>query len=68
MQVLVVSEIGEPILRNEIGKCFELKEASIGPPKIYLGGDDRKVDLVNGVSCYAFSFSQYVQAAVSNVE
>lgn len=36
--VLVVSVNGENMLRNEIGKYFELKEESVGPPKIYLGG------------------------------
>ena len=28
----------EHILQNEIGRYFPLKEVSIGPPKIYLGG------------------------------
>ena len=65
---LVVSENGESILRNEIGKYFELKEESIGPPKLYLGGHLRKVQLENGVYAWAFSSSQYVQAAVKNVE
>ena len=65
---LVISENGESILRNEIGKYFELKEASIGPLNIYLGGHVRKVELSNGVKCYTFSSSKYVQAAVSNVE
>jgi hypothetical protein len=46
-----------------------LKEESIGPPKIYLGGHVRRVQLNNGVECWAFSSSQqYVQAAVKNVE
>ena len=45
-----------------------LKEESIGPPKIYLGGHVRKVQLDNGVECWAFSSFQYVQAAVKNVE
>jgi len=35
---LCVSESPERVLREEIGKYFELKEESIGPPKIYLGG------------------------------
>ena len=65
---LVVAEDAERILRNEIGKYFELKEESIGDPKIYLGGHVRKVQLDNGVECWAFSSSQYVQAAVKNVE
>ena len=39
---LAVSENGESILRNEIGKYFELKEASIG----YCGGWLNWVDLI----------------------
>ena len=65
---LVIGEDPENILRNELGKYFELKEDSIGPPKIYLGGGVRKVQLNNGVEAWAFSSSQYVQAAVKNVE
>ena len=65
---LVISENAERILRSEIGKYFELKEESIGDPKIYLGGHVQKVQLDNGVECWAFSSSQYVQAAVKNVE
>jgi hypothetical protein len=34
--VLVVSTNGERILRDGIGRYFELKEESIGPPTIYL--------------------------------
>ena len=69
--LVVTSErAGEHILREEVGKYFELvKEASIGPPDIYLGGKVSKVKLENGVSAYSsFSASQYVQAAVNNVE
>lgn len=66
--VLVVSERGEHLLRNGIGKYFELKEESIGPPDLYLGGRLRKVTLENGVKAWAFSSSQYVQEAVKNVE
>ena len=65
---LAVSETPENILRNDLGKFFELKESSIGPPKIYLGGGVRKVTLDNDVECWAFSSSQYVQQAVMNVE
>ena len=56
------------ILRGEIGKYFELREASIGPPKMYLGTGKRKVKLDNGLDAWAASSSQYVQAAVRNVE
>ena len=65
---LVVSENSESILRNELGRYFELKEESIGPPDHYLGGKVRKVQLENGAYAWAFSSSQYVQAAVKNVE
>jgi hypothetical protein len=58
----------EQVLWRELGRYFTLKEESIGPPKIYLGGSVRKVQLENGVECWAFSSSQYVQAAVKNVE
>eukprot|EP00957_Ditylum_brightwellii_P066775 5067205-Ditylum_brightwellii.AAC.1 len=65
---LVVGEFPERILREEIGKYFMLKDKSVGPPKIYLGGHVRKVTLENGVKCWSFSPSQYIQAAVKNVE
>ena len=66
---LIVSDNAEQVLRNELGRYFMLKEESIGPPKIYLGGHVRKVQLDNGVKCWAFSSSQYIlQAAVKNVE
>jgi hypothetical protein len=65
---LCISEKPEMVLRRELGKYFELKEESIGPPKIYLGGRVRKVQLDNGVECWAFGSSQYVQSAVRNVE
>jgi hypothetical protein len=65
---LVVGEFPERILREEIGKYFTLKDKSVGPPKIYLGGHVRKVTLENGVKCWSFSPSQYIQAAVKNVE
>jgi hypothetical protein len=51
-----------------MGKYFELKQESIGPPNIYLGGHLRKVQLENGVNAWAFSSSQNEQAAITNVE
>ena len=45
---LVVSENAERILRDKIGRYFELKEEPIGPPDIYLGGKVQKVTLDNG--------------------
>ena len=66
--VLVISEDGEKVLRNEVGKYFELKEKSIGPPEIYLGGRMREVTLENGVKAWSFGSSQYCRAAVANVQ
>jgi hypothetical protein len=65
---LCVSENAETTLRQQLGRYFPLKEGSIGSPKIYLGGHVRKVQLENGVECWAFGSSQYVKAAVNNVE
>jgi hypothetical protein len=65
---LVVSENAEGALRNELGRHFTLKEESIGEPKMHLRGSVQKVQLDNGVECWAFSSSQCVQAAVKNVE
>ena len=65
---LIISSRAELTLRNEIGKYFELKEESIGPPSIYLGGQMRQVELDNGVTAWAFGSAQYVKAAVSNVK
>ena len=64
---LVISQHAEETLK-ELGRYFELKEESIGTPKIYLGGHCIKVQLYNGVKTWAFSSSQYVQSAVKNVE
>ena len=46
---LVLSEHAEQVLRKDLGRYFELKEESIGPPKLYLGGGVQKVKLDNGV-------------------
>ena len=66
--VLVISENAEEILREEIGKYFELKEESIGHPSLYLGGHVHQVKLDNGVNAWSFSSSQYIRTAVKNVE
>ena len=54
--VLLISENGVKVLHGGIGKYFELKESSIGPPNQYLGGHMRKVELTNSVHAWAFSF------------
>jgi len=64
---LCISEYPKEALL-QIDKYFKLKESSIGPPKIYLGGKVGKVQLSNGVWSYSFSSSQYVKEAVRNVE
>ena len=65
---LVISENGKEILVKEIGKYFTMNPGSIGPPSLYLGGHMRQYTLVNGIKAWGFSSSQYVQAAVKNVE
>ena len=65
---LVISDRAESTLREEIGKYFELKEESIGPPKLYLGGQMRQVEMSNGAKAWAFGSAQYVKAAVENVK
>ena len=65
---LVISDNADEVLRIEIGGMWELKEESIGPPSLYLGGTMRQVELETGVKVWAFGSSQYVQAAVKNVE
>ena len=49
------------LFEMRLGKCFLMKEASIGEPDVYLGGKVRKVELESGESCLAFSSSQYVK-------
>ena len=66
--VLVMSENAEDVLRKEIGRYFTLKKESIGEPDVYLGGKVSRVELDNGVLAYSFSSSQYVKAAIDNVE
>ena len=66
--VLVISERAESVLRDEVGKYFELKEESIGKPSQYLGGKLREVELENGTNCWAFGSAQYCKSAVENVE
>ena len=68
---LVISHRGEDVLRKEIGVHFTLKESSIGPPDIYLGGKVNNVTVKSTEGpkeAWSFSSSQYVKTAVSNVE
>jgi hypothetical protein len=65
---LVVSENAESILKQEIGKYFELEPESIGPPSLYLGGQLCEVVLESVEKAWAFGSSQYFQVATKNVE
>ena len=51
-----------------IGKYFQMQPKSVSPLDLYLGGKVTKLKLPNGVDAWAFSSSQYVQAAVKNVD
>ena len=64
----MVSHKPEEIIRKEIGKHFQLKEESIGPPSQYLGGKLRQVTMENSQECWEFGSTQYVRAAVDNVK
>ena len=66
--VLCISENPETTMQTGVGKCFELKEESIGPPTIHLGGHMRQVTLDNQMKAWAFSSSQCVQASVKNIK
>ena len=61
---LVILENGEDILTQEIGRYFKLKEGSVGPPTIYLGGTMRQVTIENGTKCWSHSSSKYARAAI----
>ena len=65
---LVVSDHYENMLREEIGKYFKIKDKSIGPPDVCLGGNMRRFKLENGYKSWAFSSSQYGVEDVNNVE
>ena len=66
--ILAIMEEPEKFLRKELGARFTLKEKSIGLPLQYLGNKVSQVTLQNGVTCWSFSSSQYIQNAVNNVE
>ena len=44
---LVISDDPEKIIRDEIGRHWELKKGSVGPPNVYLGNKVSKVTLSN---------------------
>ena len=65
---MVISHKPEAVLREEIVKHFKIKEESIGPPLQYLGGKLRQVTMANSQKCWALGSTQYVRAAVDNME
>ena len=66
--ILAIMEEPEKFIREELGHYFKVKENSIGPPTQYLGNKVSQVTMENGVKCWSFSSSQYVQNAIKNVE
>ena len=67
--VLCIRENSIHVITNEIGRYFKIKEPdSVGPPKLYLSDKVSKVTLANGKDAWTFISSQYIQAAVTNVE
>ena len=65
---MLVIDNAEKVLRNEIGKYFELKPNLVRPSSQYLEGSTRKVLLENRVHALAFSLSQCAQSSVKNIE
>jgi hypothetical protein len=47
--VLVISERADKVLCNKISQHFVLREESIRPPSIYLGGKLQEITLENGI-------------------
>ena len=66
--ILYLMEEPENFLQEEFAKRFVLKEKSICLPTQYHGNKVLNVALDNGVKCWSFSSSQYIQNAVKNVE
>ena len=66
--ILAIMEKSEKFLCKELGTRFTLKEKTIGPPLQYLGNKVSQVTLRNGVTCWSFSLSKYIQNTVNNVE
>ena len=65
--VMVICKDPKLVLQR-LNKYFKVKENSIHPPNIYLGGKLRPVTLPSGKICWGQSASKYVQEAVRNLE
>ena len=66
--LLAICIDAERAIREELCKFFTLKKASIGEPKFCLGISLRNVELETGANVWTFGASQYVNAALKNVE
>ena len=67
--ILCISQNEVHIVRNEIGKYFQINnEAGMGAPDIHFGNKVSEINRENGIHTWAFSPSQYARAAVHNVE
>ena len=58
----------EKLICTELGARFTIKEKSIGKPSQYLGNKVSEMTLENGITCWSFSSSQYVQNTVQNAK
>ena len=68
--VLAISHDPKPLIK-EIGKTYELKKGSIGPPTRYLGATSSKFQIQGdktGREYWAMSAREYVQEAVRIVK
>ena len=65
--IMVICKDPKLVLQR-IDKYFKVKDKSIHPPNIYLGGKLRPVTLPSGEICWGQSASKYVQEAVRNLE
>ena len=65
--VLCIHHEGEKELLK-IDKFFKMKDSSIGDPDMYLGAKIFPMTMMNGVTCWGFSASKYVQEACKNAE
>ena len=65
--VLIISHQGDTIAK-QIGQIYKIKEGSQGPPKIYLGANNDKIQTDDGQEIWAMSLRTYVKEAVATVE
>ncbi|MHA7927589.1 MAG: Ty1/Copia family ribonuclease HI, partial [Marinobacter sp.] len=65
--VLAISHRATSII-DEIGRRYEIKEGSRGPPDTYLGAQIYQHFLQDGRSAWGMSCAKYVKAAVRTVE